>query len=479
MAPSVNPLEIYEIVANVGRFVKLWDYWDHQGHRPRDSTDFLPKEILSYALVSKTWSSALLPICWQIYDSRVMSYVPDDIIIKYSHFFTSIINCKHRGPFHCNNLRMLETQDVNVYCYKMIKELQPPISELNWITYYGYRDARARLDLTDEVKEDTIKLSMIGTAITHLRLIDWVIDNVPQLLEFLTRYNRLSNLSLDNLHDIHDFPFSGSVMENTSLLLPYVVLPGITVLRLDCSYQVSKSIIEFITCCPNLTRLEIEGSWMSNECAYKGVPFYRYCPNLRSFSIELPEMDQNSGMYIPHGSDLAELIACLMGPPGTGKLDTFEGKLVDFSETTSKALVNHAKDTLEVFKLELGETSDFDFNLDSHRGVNHILMNCHRLKRISLRYYTSCEFIGEFEGPWACLDTLEELDIHDGWFGTTHEEIEDAEVDYEDDGIWIWHSEDKMPLELWDNIFSHVKQMINLKRLYINDKRIYKIKKNY
>ncbi|KAF9171875.1 hypothetical protein BGX21_011078 [Mortierella sp. AD011] len=476
MVLSVNPLEIHEIVANVGRFVKLWDYWDHQKRCPRDKPGFLSKEFLSYTLISKTWRSALLPICWQIYDGRVMSRVPDDIITKYSYFFTSIINCKHRGPFYCNNLRMLETQDVNVYCYKMIKELQPPISELNWITYYGYRDARARLDLTDEVKDDTIKLSMIGTAITRLRLIDWVIDNVPQLLEFLTRYNRLSNLSLDNLHDIHDFPYSGLSMENTSLPRPYVVLPGITVLRLDCSYQVSKSIIEFITCCPNLTHLEIEGSWMSNECAYKDVPFYRYCPNLRSFSIELPEMDQNSGMYVPYGSDLAELIACLVGPPGTGKLDTFEGKLVDFSETTSKALVNHARDTLEVFKLELGETSDFEINLGSHRGVNHILMSCHRLKSISLRYNTNCDFIGEFEGPWACLDTLEELDIHGGWFGTTHEEIEDAEVDYGDDGIWIWHSEDKMPLELWDNIFSHVKQMVNLRRLYINDKRIYKIK---
>ncbi|KAF9999334.1 hypothetical protein BGZ80_007560 [Entomortierella chlamydospora] len=480
---STNPLEIFEVVSNVGRFVQLWRCPSWGSRDPWEEPKFYPREILSYTLVSKTWRAALLPVCWEFYDGKAMYGVPHQVISHYSHYFRTMTNCLHRGPFNSKHLRKLEIQYNYVYCRiyskKIIEDLQLSISELSWIA--GANGTPSNLDLSNDGEVILMKLSLIVTVVKDFTLKNWLIYDVPELLRFLARCTRLSKISLHNIYGIKEFPYSTSTMESMSIPQPYILLPTVTTLHLDFTPESSKAALEMMTCCPNLTHLEIVGSWVSSECTYTSTPIYRYCPNLRSISINIAGRSQEGGRSKLRKNELANLVVNLVGMHGTGKLNTFKATLFELDEAVAEALVKHTKDTLEIFEVYLDGfyCIQKDDQQESFDNIHHILKNCCNLKIFSIQYdcdYYSTDYLG---GSWACLDTLEELKIHGGWYGESSKQFEDVEVSSNDGCTWIWRAGGGVSVSpgMLEWILVVVKSMPRLKRLSINGSRIYKIKK--
>ncbi|KAF9999333.1 hypothetical protein BGZ80_007559 [Entomortierella chlamydospora] len=444
------------------------------------AANFLPEEILSYTLVSKTWRDALLPVCWELYDGEFMHFIPNRVISKYSYLFKVFINCAHKGPFHCNNLRTVETEYRNAPCYQMIKNLQPPISRL-CLASKSSKKPRAKLDLSEDSIGNTMKVSSFPATVTNLELRNWQVDSVPDFLKFLSRRPQLSRISLDNIRGIDKFPYSSSVIVPTSSPQPYLIIPNITTLCLDFLREGSRAILEMATCFPNLNRLEIIGSWMPTE-EYR-VPIHLYCLNLTSLSLNYTQEYGDSNRWnMPTDEDVGNLIEDLTGPHGMGKLRTFEARLLDFEGWSSETLVEQAKDTLEVFKLHIGEMyGDIGISVESsYWAINDILKGCCKLKKVWVRYDYDFPYAHHFEGHWASRDTLEELEIHGGWVGPVLRKFKDVTVNYGGGCTWIWRAGGKICAspELWEIVLAQVKKMPRLWLLRINGVRIFKIKKH-
>ncbi|KAF9358574.1 hypothetical protein BGX26_001411 [Mortierella sp. AD094] len=76
----------------------------------------------------------------------------------------------------------------------------------------------------------------------------------------------------------------------------------------------SRALLEFATCCPNPTHLDIFEWWMSND------------------ALNIPAVDEDYDGYIASSHDVARLIANITGSSGTGKLKTLEAKLTGFGK---------------------------------------------------------------------------------------------------------------------------------------------------
>ncbi|KAG0034548.1 hypothetical protein BGZ82_005706 [Podila clonocystis] len=75
-----NPLEIPEILSLVAYFVPAWK-------RPQYFDVFIPRDLLSCALVSKSWREQMLPHLWAVYSTHHMAKIPLDVISRYSIYF--------------------------------------------------------------------------------------------------------------------------------------------------------------------------------------------------------------------------------------------------------------------------------------------------------------------------------------------------------------------------------------------------------
>ncbi|KAG0012478.1 hypothetical protein BGZ81_001563, partial [Podila clonocystis] len=75
-----NPLNISEILSMVASFVPVWE-------KSKDGLRFKPRNLLSYALVSKFWRTAVLPHVWTVYNTEQMPKIPIDVLIKNSIYF--------------------------------------------------------------------------------------------------------------------------------------------------------------------------------------------------------------------------------------------------------------------------------------------------------------------------------------------------------------------------------------------------------
>ncbi|KAG0010254.1 hypothetical protein BGZ82_003533 [Podila clonocystis] len=75
-----NPLNISEILSLVVSFVPVWE-------KSKDGLQFKPRNLLSYALVSKFWRTVALPHVWTVYNTEQMPKIPIDVLIKNSIYF--------------------------------------------------------------------------------------------------------------------------------------------------------------------------------------------------------------------------------------------------------------------------------------------------------------------------------------------------------------------------------------------------------
>ncbi|KAF9152666.1 hypothetical protein BGX20_005087, partial [Mortierella sp. AD010] len=460
---QTNPLEIFEIVASVGRFVKLWQ------RGPQDQTEFIPKELLSHSRVSKTWHAALLPSIWEVYDGNTMHSIPSEIVTKYSHHFHFMIDCCHPGPFHCKTLKRLETFADNQFSMEFIKDMQPTISTLCWKGRLQMLDLSNDGDnLTSATIADT-KLSLMPSTITSLELERWRASDIYPFLRFLRRYQFLTTLSINLMCDFH------AVLPSTTVERPSrdLLLLSIKTLCLDFTAQRNygshdMGMLEVLKYCPNLENLVTIGLWTQYFRSYQTTPFYHYCPLLNSLYMKLALWDSDKLPVFVADSDLASLIESTQVPqhiPKQGKegpvfsneaivgqetdidhiggLRRVKAEILTFHEGISEALVNAHAETLEIIELDLKSVYKAD-KTDMFYAVQNVLYSCRHLRKFSLKHMHREDKNDDlvhilFIDPWGCSRILEELYIHDigSWSGESRV-LEDIEVDIRDGSGEKW-----------------------------------------
>ncbi|KAI8351845.1 hypothetical protein B0O80DRAFT_454872, partial [Mortierella sp. GBAus27b] len=99
---TTNPLDIPEILAQVGSYIRLWD------QRKDGVYNFNPQDMLTCLLVSHHFRNTLLPIFWYTFDEKAMSHIPVDLVSKYTPHFRAYYNYGHRSDIP-DNQRGLST----------------------------------------------------------------------------------------------------------------------------------------------------------------------------------------------------------------------------------------------------------------------------------------------------------------------------------------------------------------------------------
>ncbi|KAF9999856.1 hypothetical protein BGZ80_007564 [Entomortierella chlamydospora] len=502
--PHLNPLNIPEIIALVGRYTKERQEVDLWGPSKTHT-----KELFSLTLVSKTWHAALIPVLWESYNGNKMIRVPNDVITKYSPHFRTIINFKHSGPLTCTKVKKIEIGYNNIPEAWLLQQPLPRLTAVSWQGSSRMWGSTMELDLSEpsDDKENeipgndpdtpTIRLSMLPTNLSSLELHQCSISNMPSFLQLLTRFSKLSRLSLAVSAD-----WESLISIDEEYLTPTPLLIAVKHLHLDFTKHSGNGALSIISHCPHLEKLKIVGSWVSLKRFYRRTPFYKFSPSLRDLDIDsIGFYDQHNVYNGPDGDDLATLIHDLTGAkmPETGKLRSIRVKLAGFNSNSSDAISMHGEN-LESLELELaniqkisgGKNNGLN-NLEEDQenlifeGIRNILTKSSRLKYLSIRHdYYRAQGCGDqakllFRDPWPCSNKLQELDISLPPSRDSKERVmDDIQADYEDDhgGPCIWRAESKIRLEnsLENLIFENVRQMPQLWRLKLNKVRIFKIK---
>ncbi|KAF9358570.1 hypothetical protein BGX26_001407 [Mortierella sp. AD094] len=500
----LNPLDIPEVIALVGRYVKERQEVDLWG-----PSKIHTKELYSLTLVSKTWYAALIPVLWENYNGNEMIRVPNDVIAKYSPHFRTITNFKHSGSLTCTKVRRIEIGYNNIPEAWLLQQPLPRLTAICWQGSSCLWGSTMELDLSEpgsgkenespENSQDnpTLRLSALPTNLSSLELHQCSISDIPPFLQLLTRFSKLSRLSLTV--SAHWEPL---ISIDEDYLTPTPLLTAVKHLYLDFTKHSGNGALSVISHCSHLEKLKIIGSWVSRKKFYRRTPFYKFSPLLRDLDVDsIGFYDQHNTYNGPDGNDLATLIHDLTGAktPEAGKLRSVRVKLAGFNSDASIAISMHAEN-LESLDLELANSQKMSSsknndsnNLEEHQenlifqGVRNILTKSSRLKYFSMRHnYYRAQGCGDqakllFRDPWPCSNRLQELDISLPPSRDSKERaMDDFQVDYEDDRgeSCIWRAESKIRLEseLENLIFENVRHMPQLWRLKLNKVRIFKIK---
>ncbi|KAG0322791.1 hypothetical protein BG000_002792 [Podila horticola] len=487
-----HPLEIPEILHAVGLHICLWE--EKGFFREAEKYDCHPKDLLACCSVSKLWRAVLLPVLWRVYDrgSEGLWSVPKETLLKYCHYFQHVFgDVTEEGPYRCPNIKTLETFAPEDEIVNILRATPPP-TQLKTLIWGGgsYMHFPRSLDLSNE--SDLCLVPWIR----HLSLERWSVEDEFELCHFLaTRFPHLESITLVQFHDFDRFPscaetFKPKSNEAAALLgtwhpkpdQPFhPLVPSVTKVKinfeLNGNSHESKRLLEILKCFPSVERVHLHGSWMIGPQAYRTQDFARFCPKVRWLHIQLQESELLWAQYRPRDKDVAHLVRSLGGQ----HLQTLYCNLMRLGEALTESIAAQCQ-TLEVFvyhqdfsSRELGEDyGAATVNVKKTFGnLNRILAACSRLRHFSVTHWCTGS-IEEGEGhplfaePWACMDTLEELHLHDlNSHRVTDMECVDERPAYDDRFIWCRRPKEEMAVVMEGPVLELAMRMPKLRKLTV------------
>ncbi|KAH7042461.1 hypothetical protein BKA57DRAFT_472061 [Linnemannia elongata] len=399
-----NPLDLPEIIAQVGYFLTPWDeYSDLYGD---DHFLFYPHDLLSCLLVSKTWYNAILPVIWWTYDGGVMFKIPNDIITRHSHLIRQVYSyIDHPGPFNCTQLLTVEIDNYTSTLpdaravHRQLVHNNPNIKMLTW-TGCDYNSPLLEAD-------DFVGLSRLQ----HLHLQGWDVSNRNLFGALMAVSSSLTCLQMDMLTGLR---------------------PGdLSPLRRDCDDNPPMSAAEERLAFPCLRRLDIR---FSTEGTCESTRLQKYfsgvqeledllfdCPQLECLSMDVPRRAELGGLAAilrdrsPVIRRVAiwgdnqvgeEQLAYFIGRAFTNGLVELRLNAAGLGIELAVAIATHAP-TLEALHITT------DGQMDDN-GILELLVRGQRLRDISLCCTATTG--GEdtlsvlSSQPWGCKD-VEKLDL--------------------------------------------------------------------
>ncbi|KAG0208028.1 hypothetical protein BGX33_006497 [Mortierella sp. NVP41] len=258
----VNPLDLPEILAVVGRFLPLWTLeFNHRHGQP--TPRFNPRTLRSCLLVSKLWYHTLFPILWTTYDSQIMRRAPQEIVTRYSpHFRFMSVTDGDPGLFHCTRLveltvckfKGLSSQPQAEFQLSPQKPLVRSNPGLRALTWHG-RSVFKSLDLEDLAHLENIE---------DLHLSSWDFENglLPRLLRM--HAGSLRTLHLELANNLNQGELSAPPLkrdngkdDGTVIHEGYLTMDCLESLTVNAHTPNNQYLSELVRCCPALRELSV------------------------------------------------------------------------------------------------------------------------------------------------------------------------------------------------------------------------------
>ncbi|KAG0030386.1 hypothetical protein BGZ81_002724 [Podila clonocystis] len=485
--PRRHPLEIPEILHAVGLHIPLWE----EIHETEEY-DCHPEDLLACCSVSKLWRAVLLPVLWRVYDRRCKSLwsVPEETLLKYCYHFQHIFGvAREEGPYHCPNVKTLKTFAPEDEIVKILRAIPPP-TQLKTLIWGGggYMHFPRSLNLSSG--SDLCLVPWIH----HLSLERWSVEDEFEFCYFLaTRFPHLESITLVQFHAFDRFPSCAETFKPKSneaaVLLEtwcpephqpfYPLVPTVTKVKINFELsgdsRESNRLLEILKCFPNVEKVHLHGSWMTRPRAYKTQDFSHYCPKIRWLYIQLQDSELLWAEYKPRDKDVAHLVCSL----GRQHLQTLFCNVMRLGEALTESVVAQHQ-TLEVFVYHQDFSTEKSSAADATTGarstygnLNRILAACSRLRQFSvtlLCHGSVEEGKGHplFVEPWGCMDTLQELHLHDlHSLRISDTECVDERPAYDDRFIWCRRPKEARAVAMEDPVLELAMRMPKLCKLTV------------
>lgn len=411
---NINPMNMPEIIALVGRFLPLWKYSDRLGFY-----NFNPKFLISCSLVSKAWYHSLTPVIWYVYNGSVMRAIPKEIIIRNSHHFRILFyDQSFPGPFESRQLKEL----IIPWCDDKLA----PLVEAN----AGTLQTLAWKGSESPVREGTLPtldynlFMRMAPTLQELQLSHWTLSG-QSIVKFLASCKRLRKLSLVAIDWIDPVISTTPTPLSSASALPSPVSPitpsysandpyhlyqeyhGLKQLRLDVSVPKAGAFVDLVRSCPDLESFSLYSE--SSEDVRTLTPVLRdFCPKLANIEYVARFSTALNGYDYLSDSEYADLVQSARG------LKTLKVDVPCLDEAMTKALILQSS---TLVSLDLRFFKRRPDSMTDAENICKILRYCIHLRKLSL--YFSPQALGNdetlrlFEDPWACveLETLELTDV--------------------------------------------------------------------
>ncbi|KAG0083270.1 hypothetical protein BGZ92_010920, partial [Podila epicladia] len=261
----------------------------------------------------------------------------------------------------------------------------------------------------------------------------------------------------------------------------YPLVPSVTKVKINFKLggdsRESERLLEILKCFPNVEKVHLHGSWMIRPRAYRTQDFSRYCPRVHWLCIQLQDSELRWAEYQPRDKDIAHLVCSL----GGRHLQTFFCNVMRLGEALTASIVAQCQ-TLEVFEYhqdfhtEESRIDDDATTIDAKTtfgNLNRILAACSRLRHFSVTLWCAgSNEEGEghplFAEPWACMDTLEELHLHDLKSSMVpYTERVDERPAYDDRFIWCCRPKEERAVAMEGQVLDLAMCMPRLRKLTV------------
>ncbi|KAF8980623.1 hypothetical protein BGZ46_003936 [Entomortierella lignicola] len=321
--PTINPLDIPEILHRVGQFLPLWIYSD-QGYKPQ----FIPETLVRCTRVSRRWYNVMSPILWYLYDDILMGTVPRQVVHRNAHFI-KILNHRHvygGSEYPCRNLSQLSTAPWFTGAEDQIKQ-NTRLEKFSWNTSCHYQNIRQ--SIYDSLAGLGAGINNSNTrGLTLLRELEFVGCELDPRQLFPLLENHLPGLRILILRDVAVVSEDRIKADKTSELSnkpwnPQAQFIQIREVRMGRNIiRGGRSLIDILNHCSKLEKLvieEIEQSWSSNQWIPGNVDLFNHliyniqqsCPNLKSIVYSPNEVSSNKNLILLSDTGNANLIRCI------------------------------------------------------------------------------------------------------------------------------------------------------------------------
>ncbi|KAG0007055.1 hypothetical protein BGZ65_010257 [Modicella reniformis] len=385
----VNPMNMPEVVALVGRCLPLWKYSDRLGFY-----DFNPRFLISCTLVNKTWHNALTPVIWYVYNGSVMRSIPKEIIIKNSnHFRIFFYDRSFSGPFESRHLKDL----VILWCDdKLVPLVETNAGSLRVLAWKGSASPSPMRVATLPMLDYDLFMRMAST-LEKLQLSHWTLSG-QDFVKFLTACKRLRSLSFAAIAWIDSAPFSSRPwsslpLSSSSSSSPIVPRQG--------------AFVDLVRSCPDLESFSLYSE--SSADARTLIPILReYCPHLTSIEYVARFSSALNGYDYLSDAEYSDLVLSARG------LRSLKIDIPWLDDTMTKALILQSSNLMSLHLRFFRRRAD---PMTDAENICKILRHCIHLRKLSLFFSPHAlgkdETLRLFEEPWACvgLETLELTDV--------------------------------------------------------------------
>ncbi|KAG0034549.1 hypothetical protein BGZ82_005707 [Podila clonocystis] len=264
---TASPLDITKILSLIASFVPVWE-------GPSDDLKFIPRNLLSCALVCKNWREAMLPHLWAVYSNRHMCRIPNEVTnhngIHFQHYDRITHSKKDRinsfqrpegsknYDFQCTALKSFTLTSAYYQAQYELLRTNTGIMSLQWIDFKP-NDVPVLLDvlqpLATTLKELTVHYPSFWQALEPFVLL----DIFPRLerLKFVTQHSR--NMTLYSAGEL--VPDLAAFL-NSSIRKSKAQYPSVKQLTVPVSMS-SSFLLQILSRCPRVEHLVVE---MDPDC---------------------------------------------------------------------------------------------------------------------------------------------------------------------------------------------------------------------